>query len=87
MNPKIQKFRDERSKNKQKIASLKERNHDLDGIITKLENSEIIGIVRERKLTPEELHAMLAHMAGEAPYPEFEDRSEENDKEVEDDVE
>ena len=87
MNPKIQKFRDERSKNKQKIASLKERNHDLDGIIMKLENTEIIGMVRERKITPEELHAMLAHMAGEAPYPEFEDRAEENDEEVEDDAE
>ena len=72
MNPKIQKFRDERSKNKQKIASLKERNHDLDGIITKLENTEIIGMVRERKITPEELAAMLAELSGEVPQAETE---------------
>ena len=72
MNPKIQKFRDERSKNKQKIASLKERNHDLDGIIMKLENAEIIGMVRERKITPEELAVMLAEISGEAPQAETE---------------
>lgn len=80
MNPKIQKFRDERSKNDQKLAALKEKNRGLDEKIMKLENAEIIGIVRERKITPEELHAMLAHMAGEAPYPEFEDRAEENEE-------
>ena len=72
MNPKIQKFRDERNKNDQKIAALKEKNRVLDERILKLENTEIIGMVRERKITPEQLAAMLH----DVPLTEVQDDAE-----------
>ena len=59
MNPKIEKLRNERSRNADKIGNLQERNRKLDEQITKLENSEIIGMVREIRMTPEQLAELL----------------------------
>ena len=59
MNPKIEKLRNERSRNADKIGNLQERNRKLDEQIMKLENSEIIGMVREIRMTPEELAELL----------------------------
>ena len=47
MNPKIDKLKAERSRNSDKIAALQERNRKLDEQIMKLENTDIIGMVRE----------------------------------------
>lgn len=59
MNPKIEKLKQERAKNSEKISDLQERNRKLSEQITKLENNDIVGIVREIGLTPEELAELL----------------------------
>ncbi len=59
MNKKIQKLRAERSKNDEKIAELLTRNKEIDDEITELENTDIIGIVRENGLTPDELAELI----------------------------
>ena len=77
MNPKIQKLKTEREHNNRKIASLKERNKIIDGQITELENTDIIGTVREYELTPDMLNALLLEMKTK-PVPKI--FSEEEDK-------
>ena len=59
MNPKIQKLKDEKEKNLEKIAKLQERNREIDTAVTKLENTDIIGMVREMGVTPEKLMELL----------------------------
>lgn len=67
MNPKIDKLKAERSKNSDKIAALQERNRKLDEQIMKLENTDIIGMVREIGMTPEQLAALLRDRQAIAP--------------------
>lgn len=67
MNPKIEKLKVERSKNNEKISALQERNRKLSEQITKLENSDIIGLVREIGMTPEQLAELLAAKRNQAP--------------------
>ncbi len=62
MNKKIQKLRVERSKNDEKVAELLARNKDIDDEITELENTDIIGIVRESGLSPDELAELIQKM-------------------------
>ena len=52
MNPKIEKLKAERSRNIEKISDLQNRNRKLSEQITKLENNDIIGMVREIGMTP-----------------------------------
>ncbi len=59
MNPRIQKLRDERTKNREKIARLEKRNEELNKKITELENLDIIDMVRTVNVSPEELNALL----------------------------
>ena len=59
MNPKIQKLRAEQEKNNEKIRKLQERNAELKEQIRELENTDIVGIVRDTGITPEELAALL----------------------------
>ncbi len=59
MNKKIQKLRAERAKNDEKVAELLARNKKIDDEITELENTDIIGIVRESGLTPDELVELI----------------------------
>ena len=70
MNPKIDKLKVARSKNSDKIAALQERNRKLDEQIMKLENTDIIGMVREIGMTPEQLAALLRDRQAIAPKPE-----------------
>ena len=70
MNPKIDKLKAERSKNSDKIAALQERNRKLDEQIMKLENTDIIGMVREIGMTPEQLAALLRDRQAIALKPE-----------------
>ena len=60
MNPKIEKLKAERSRNTEKISDLQNRNRKLSEQITKLENNDIIGMVREIGMTPEQLAAVLS---------------------------
>ena len=86
MNPKIEKLRNERSRNADKIGNLQERNRKLDEQITKLENSEIIGMVREIRMTPEELAELLTrnHDAVSASETDIEQSTSDEPQETED---
>ena len=60
MNPKINKLKAEKEKNLRKISEMTSRNEEIDRQVTELENLDIIGIVRENEVTPEELFALLS---------------------------
>lgn len=82
MNPKIEKLKAERSRNTEKISDLQNRNRKLSEQITKLENNDIIGMVREIGMTPEQLAALLSGKATDLPetdeYEETEGYEHEN---------
>ena len=59
MSKKLDKYRAERDRNNAKIAELKEENRELDRLITELENTEIIGLVRAENMRLEELAEFL----------------------------
>ena len=67
MNPKIEKLKAERSRNTEKISDLQNRNRKLSEQITKLENNDIIGMVREIGMTPEQLASLLSGKAADLP--------------------
>ncbi len=62
MSKKLEKYRAERDKNNAKIAELREENRELDRVITELENTEIIGLVRAENMRPEELAEFLSRI-------------------------
>ena len=62
MSRKLEKYRAEREKNNARIAELKEENRELDRLITELENTEIIGLVRAENMRPEELAGFLTRL-------------------------
>ncbi|MCD8374809.1 MAG: DUF4315 family protein [Oscillospiraceae bacterium] len=68
MNPKVEKLREERAKNCAKIEKLTARNKVIDEAIESLENSDIVGLVREQGLTPDELAKLLTALKA-APLP------------------
>ncbi len=76
MNPKIQKLKSEREKNDRKIAALRERNKRIDERITELENTDIIGMVREHELTPDMLYELILEMKTR-PVPKIHEETEE----------
>lgn len=79
MNPKIEKLKLERTKNSEKISGLQERNRKLSEQITKLENNDIVGIVREIGMTPEQLAELLNRRSVTAPAEyEMEEDAHEN---------
>lgn len=51
-----------REKNNGKIAALQTRNREIDSQIMELENTDIIGMVRESGFTPEQLARLLQSM-------------------------
>ena len=57
MNPRLEKLRQEPA---EKLTSLTARLKALDEQILKLENTDIVGIVRENGLTIEQLAALMA---------------------------
>lgn len=59
MNPKVTKLREEREKNTAKIASLQARNKKIDADIISIENTDIIGMVREYGLSPDMLFELI----------------------------
>ena len=76
MNPKIQKLKSEREKNDRKISALRERNKQIDERITELENTDIIGMVREYKLTSDMLYRLILEMKTR-PVPRVHEETEE----------
>ncbi len=68
MNTKVQSLQSEREGNLAKIAKLQNRNKEIDAKITELENTSIIGMVREYSLTPDMLAELLNAMkSGKLP--------------------
>ena len=82
MNPKIAKLRTEFEKNKNKISDLQGRNRELEKQIRELEDTDIIGMVREIGMTPEQLAALLSGRTADSPatdeYEETEGYEHEN---------
>lgn len=62
MNQKIEKLKTERAKNVEKIAGFQTRNKEIDGLIVELENTDIIGLVREAGLSPDMLVELIQAM-------------------------
>ena len=60
MNARIIKLKEEYGKNESKIVSLQSKNKKLAEKITQLENADIVGAVRERGLSIDELLSLLA---------------------------
>lgn len=60
MNPRLEKLRLEREKVAEKLTAMSARLKALDEQILKLENTDIIGIVRENGLTIEQLAGLMA---------------------------
>lgn len=70
MNPKITKLKEEFDKNNIKISSLQARNKKIAAAITEMENTDIIGMVREFRLSPDELMELLCAMK-KSPIPDI----------------
>ena len=66
MNPKINKLRSEVEKNNATIATLQAKNKALEKQIRELENTDIIGMVREQGMTIEEFAELFQTMKGAA---------------------
>ena len=74
MNPKIKKINKEYAKNAEKIAELQARQTELEQQRTELENLDIIGLVRNVGLSPDQLAALLRSAnAAQPPEPEQEE--------------
>ncbi len=67
MNQKIEKLKTERAKNVEKIAGFQTRNKEIDGLIVELENTDIIGLVREAGLSPDMLVELIQAMNRNLP--------------------
>lgn len=80
MNPRIEKLKTERNKIAVKIEVLTARLKALDEQILKLENTDIIGIVRENGLSIDQLAELIALLDKNptAPIPETFYETEEN---------
>ena len=79
MNPKVVKLKEEREKNSSKIASLQARNKKIDADILSIENTDIIGMVREYGFSPDELMELIK-MAKKNPIPAPADSDETEDE-------
>ena len=79
MNPKVIKLKEEREKNCSKIASLQARNKKIDSDILSIENTDIIGMVREYGFSPDELMELIkASKKNPIPAPADSDETEDD---------
>lgn len=83
MNPRITKLREERDRLFEKAVAYQARIKALDEQILKLENTDIVGIVRETGVSIDELTELLALLDKKpnAALPEKYTNTEENDEE------
>ena len=63
MNPKINKIEAELLKTNQKISALQDHVRELEQQKTELENTDIVGLVRDAGMRPQELAALLRTLA------------------------
>ena len=78
MNPKIQKLRAELDKNNEKIAKFQSRNTEIKQQIRELENADIIGLVRTKGVSMDELAQFLQMMKMSDNSDEKEDSGNDN---------
>ena len=78
MNPKIQKLRAELDKNNEKISKLQSRNTEIKQQIRELENANIIGLVRTKGVSMDELAQFLQMMKMSDNSDEKEDSGNDN---------
>lgn len=64
MNPKVAKFKEEKERNEARIERLKARNRYIDQRVEELDNTDIIGLVRARNLSPDQLAELLEMLDG-----------------------
>ena len=77
MNPKVVNLKDERAKNCEKISSLQARNKKIDADLLSIENTDIIGMVREVGLSPDALAEFLAALkSNPVAQPKFSEETE-----------
>ena len=77
MNPKVVKIKEESAKNCEKISSLQARNKKIDADILSIENTDIIGMVREVGLSPDALAEFLAALKrNPVAQPKFSEETE-----------
>ena len=83
MNPRITKLKEERDKLFEKATAYQARIKAIDEQIMKLENTDIVGIVRETGVSIDELAELLALLEKQpnAPLPEKYMNMEEDDEE------
>ena len=83
MNPRIEKLKAERDKLYEKSIAYQARIKAIDEQILKLENTDIVGLVRENGLTIDELAKLMALMEKrpDAALPNNYTNMEENDEE------
>ena len=81
MNPKVVNLKEEREKNCSKIASLQARNKKIDADILSIENTDIIGMVREYGFSPDELMELIkAAKKNPIPAPADSDETEDENR-------
>ena len=69
MNPKVVKLKEELEKNSEKIVKLQARNKTIKTTIIEIENTDIIGMVRDYGLSPDQLMELLRELK-QTPIPE-----------------
>ena len=62
MNKQLEKLRADNAKDKERVEKLQDRVRERDEKIRELENTEIVGIVREIGMTPEQLAERFADL-------------------------
>ncbi|MHB8130436.1 MAG: DUF4315 family protein [Mobilitalea sp.] len=77
MNGKIEKLQAEQEKNKEKIARMLERNKEIATQITELENLDILGLVKEKKLNLKQLAELFQEMKHNPVIPMHTEEKEE----------
>jgi len=82
LNPKISKIETELEKTKQKISGLQARVRELEQQKSELENTDIVGLVRDAGMTSQELAALLQVFRENsgAPAARFKQEALENEK-------
>lgn len=83
MNPRIEKLKAERDKLNEKAVAYQSRIKAIDELITKLENTDIVGLVRENGLSVDQLAELVALLEKQpnAAFPVKYMNTEENNEE------
>lgn len=81
MNPKIPRLRAELEKNKEKISELQAKNRELEKQIRQLEDTDIIGMIREQGMTIEQFAELFQKMR-DLQHHNHQDKEETSNEEI-----